>query len=478
MIGTYIDEDGTVVWEPGEANPKQKLFYQSQCPFTAYGGAKGGGKTHAVRVKAFGGALMNPGIKILIMRCTYIELEENHIRPLNRWLRPEIGSYNGTSHIISFKNGSSIRFGHWAGEQSEQEYNGQEYDWIFIDEATQFTERAFNFLGGCLRGANRFPKRMYLTCNPGGVGHNWVKRLFIDRCFKTDSENPEENENPEDYCFIPATVEDNTQLLENSPGYLKALSNMPEDLKRAYRYGDWDAIGGNYFKEFSWKTHVFKAFKIPEHFLLYRSFDYGLDMLAVGWFAIDTDGRAWCYREFQRSGLIVSSAAREILSHSLPGESFVQTLAPPDMWSRQKDTGRTMAEIFLASGLEISRSDNSRVQGHMLLKDLLRPIPLKDEYIKSLFSGPPPKMLPGLMFFDNVRETADCLSKIQSDKTDPNDCATEPHGITHCVDMLRYFALSRPISPEAPKEIYPEDLEQVLDYDDFLLGEMPLEWDI
>src|SRR5699024_12460667 len=47
----------------------------------------------------------------------------------------------------------------WAGETSELEYNGQEYDWIFLDEATQFTWRSFQFLGGLLRGVNDFPKR-------------------------------------------------------------------------------------------------------------------------------------------------------------------------------------------------------------------------------------------------------------------------------------------------------------------------------
>lgn len=157
---TGAAERAEIVWDPGEANPKQLLFYQSRTLYTAYGGAKGGGKTHAVRIKAVGGALMNPGIKILIMRRTYPALEENHIRPIVKMVPPELGSYNATLHLLRFENGSSIRFGHWSGDESENEYNGQEYDWIFIDEATQFSERAFHFLGGCLRGVNEFPKRM------------------------------------------------------------------------------------------------------------------------------------------------------------------------------------------------------------------------------------------------------------------------------------------------------------------------------
>ena len=149
-----VSTQQNIEWNPGEANKKQLQFYQSRTLYTAYGGAKGGGKTHAVRIKAVGGALFNPGIKILIMRETYPALEENHIRPICKMVPPELASYNGSTHIMTFQNGSSIRFGHWSGDESEREYNGQEYDWIFIDEATQFSERAFNFLGGCLRGVN------------------------------------------------------------------------------------------------------------------------------------------------------------------------------------------------------------------------------------------------------------------------------------------------------------------------------------
>ena len=228
-------------WDPGHANEKQLLFYQSRTMYTAYGGARGGGKTHAVRIKAVGGAFTWPGIRILIVRKTYPELQSNHIEPILKMVPQELTSYNGTLHTLYFQNGSTIHFGHWSGITSESEYQGQEYDWIFMDEATQFTEREFRFLGGCLRGVNEIPKRFYLTCNPGGVGHRWVKRLFIDRNFKTDSDNPEENENPDDYSFIFATVEDNKDLLESSPGYLQALSQLPENIRKAHRYGDWDA---------------------------------------------------------------------------------------------------------------------------------------------------------------------------------------------------------------------------------------------
>ena len=457
----------------GEVSDKQQQFLDSRTFFTCFGGARGGGKTHVLRIKAVGLAISYPGIRILIMRCTYPELEENHIRPLCKFVPPELASYNGTHHLMSFTNGSIIKFGHWSGDASESEYQGQEYDILFIDEATQFSERSFNYLGSCVRGANEFPKRIYLTCNPGGVGHRWVKRLFIDKEYKTNSDNPEENENPADYTFIFATVEDNKYLLESSPMYLRQLANMPEDLKKAHRYGDWDAIGGNYFKEFSAATHSMKPFKIPAHWTRYRSFDYGLDMFACFWWAVDEDGRAWCIREYEHKNLIVQDAAKEIIDHTLPGEKIDITYAPPDMWNRQKDTGRTMAELFMLNNVPIVKSDNNRVQGHMMMKEMLAPLPLKDKYVQSLFpDGKAPATLPGLMFFDTCTEVMQDIRDIQSSDENPNDCAKQPHDVTHSIDGCRYFCVNRTLEAVEVIENEPEDEfdDSAEDYETFMTG--------
>lgn len=450
------EDKSKVVWDAGNANPKQLQFFRSRKLFTGYGGAKGGGKTWAVRTKALLGAYNYPGIRILVMRKTYPELQSNHIEPMVKMINQDIAQYNGTLHSIYFANGSLIHFGHWAGESSELEYNGQEYDWIFLDEATQFTWRTFQFLGGLLRGVNKIPKRMYITCNPGGVGHRWVKRLFIDKDYITGSDNPEENENPDDYMFIPATVEDNTALMESSPQYVKNLAQMPENLRKAYRYGDWDSLGGNYFPEFSDAVHVVEPFKIPSNWKRYRAFDYGLDMFACAWFAVDENGRSWMYREYAKSGLITQDAARAMIQHTLPGERIEVTFAPPDMWNRQKDSGKTMAEIFLENGVPIVKADNNRVQGHMLIKDMLA----KRQDGK-----------PSLMFFKTCHETIDDIKDIQADEKNPNDCAKEPHEVTHRVDAVRYYCISRTVNAEAEKlaaeEEEDEDEEK---YDDYMTG--------
>ena len=407
---------GEVTVDFGTLNPKQKLFCRSRTRYTAYGGARGGGKTHVLRIKAFGGALYNPGIKILIVRREYPELEQNIILPMRAMIPQEIASYNGTMRMMFFANGSTIKFGHY-GVNDDLEYQGQEYDWIFMEEATQFTERQFRTLGACLRGATKIPRRMYLTCNPGGIGHIWVKRLFIDREY-----DEEKGENGKDYTFIPATVDDNPQLLEASPEYKQMLDLLPEDIRRAHRYGDWDALAGTFFPEFRKETHVIEPFyRIPAEWKKYRAFDYGLDMFACLWIAVDFDGRCYVYREVQQSGLIVSEAAKLALDLTPPDEHIEFTIAPPDMWNRQKDSGKNMAEIFAQNGLGLIKASNNRVQGWMATKEMLKP--MRSEQDK-----------PGLLVTSECRGLIRNFALIQHDEKNPSDCATEPHEITHiCV---------------------------------------------
>ena len=330
MAKKRVTESGKeIVLDFGPVSEKQKQFLESKTRYTCYGGARGGGKTHVARLKAVGMAIEYPGIRILMVRAHYPELEQNLVNPILKWVPSELYSYNGSSHQMTFWNGSVIKFGHYDGRAAESEYQGVEFDVIFLEEATQLSERAFLFLCSCVRGVNDFPKRVYLTCNPGGVGHLWVKRLFIDRRFIQDPQNPERSENPDDYTTIRATVEDNPWLMETNPEYVKVLASLPPDLRDAHRYGDWDALSGAYFSNFRKQTHTVGRFKIPSRWPVYRAFDYGLDSFAVGWFAIDEDGRAWCYRYYEAPNLIIQDAARQLAENTPSYEKVVATFAPP-----------------------------------------------------------------------------------------------------------------------------------------------------
>lgn len=456
MAGKYRNHSGMISVDLGELNPKQKLFCQARTRYVGYGGARGGGKSHVLRIKAFGGALTYPGIRILIVRREYPELEQTMILPMRKLIPQEVAVYNGSMHMFFFANGSTIKFGHY-GTSDDDEYQGQEYDWIFMDEATQFTESQFRTLGACLRGATNIPRRMYLTCNPGGIGHLWVKRLFVSRQYR-------DGETAEDYTFIHATVDDNPQLLAASPEYVQMLDLLPEDIRRAHRYGDWDALAGSFFSEFKKETHVIEPFwRIPAEWRKYRAFDYGLDMFACLWIAVDFDGRCYVYRELQQSGVIVSEAAKLMLDATPPWEHIEFTIAPPDMWNRQKDSGRSMAELFMENGVGIIRGSNNRVQGWMAVKELLKPL-----------SGPQDR--PGLLVTSNCQALISHIAAIQHDEKNPSDCAVQPHEITHICDAIRYFCVTRTLGAERVESLVPEDFEDsgMTDYDDEMTGgEMP-----
>ena len=471
-VNTGRDE---VVLDLGKLNPKQQELFNSTTKFTCYGGAKAGGKSHGVRVLADWLAWQYPGIKILFLRETFDDIRQNQIEPNLLMLPPAMVSYNGANHKLTFYNGSTIQYGNWAGNESERKYQGKEYDIIMIDEATQFTESMFRHLGGCLRGnvGKGFPKRMFLTCNPGGVGHFWVKRLFIDRRFKVDLEHPEKSEKPEEYSFIFAKAEDNVAMLEENESYLEDISKMAES--DAMRYGDWNIMSGQYFDNFDENIHVVKSFPIPPHWEMYRSFDYGLDKFACFWWAVDTDGRCWCIRSLEAENKNVQDAAKLALDATPPKERgrILVTYAPRDMWSRQKDTGKTMAELFATNGLPIVRSDNNRVQGHVIMRSMLEPIPLKDQFLIKHFGGPDkaPKELPALMFFSNVGQVIEDIQSIQHDDKNPSDCAKEPHDITHTIDGLRYFCINRTLESMMPAlQEEEEDYENKETYEDFLMG--------
>ena len=424
-------------------NEKQRQFFTAKTRFIAYGGARGGGKSWSVRKKAMLLCLRYAGIRILVLRRTFPELRENHILPMLVDLK-DVATYRETDKSFSFPNGSRLRFGYCDTEKDVLQYQGQEFDVIFIDEATQFTEYQFSTLTACLRGANSFPKRMYLTCNPGGVGHFWVKRLFVDKQYK-------DSEKSDDYTFIRASVYDNKALTEKDAGYVSMLENLPDGLRQAWLDGDWDVLEGRYFTEFDRALHVVEPFAIPREWDRYFAMDYGLDMLAGYWIAMDTQGRATVYREVYEPGLIISAAAERI--RDLTQEGIRAYIAPPDLWNRRQDTGRPASEIFAEHGVPLVRANNDRVQGWYDLKEWLRPT--VDE------TGRPSA---SLRIFSSCTNLIRCLPALVHDERNPNDCAKEPHEVTHGPDALRYFCAGRPaptVLPPEPDEDYISDNEQI-----------------
>lgn len=445
--------------------PKQREFYLSRARYTAYGGARGGGKSDVMRSKAILLCLRYAGIQVLLLRRTYAELKENHLIPAQQILK-DVATYIGVDKAFKFPNGSRLKFGYCYRDKDLLQYQGQAYDVILLEECTQFPEIVFTTLtesnrsSGLIRG-EPFHPRMYFTCNPGGVGHAWFKRLFIDRKYK-------KTERAEDYEFIQASVYDNPWLLKNSPDYVRALENLPDDRKRAMLYGDWDVFEGQYFPEFSPSAHVCQPFVIPKHWRRYRVFDYGFDMFAAYDVAVDEQGRAYFCKEIYEgkdktdeygnpgTGLRISEAAALLVRNTEQGAEIDATYAPPDMWNRRQDTGQSAADIFAAHGVPLYKTSNNRVQGWFAVKEALR---VSTDGSK-----------PMIQIFSTCENLIRTLPLVLHDEKNPDDVAREPHECTHAPDALRYFVAGRALPAEALREededtiTYEEEISNVLGF--------------
>lgn len=441
---------------------KQNAFINSKADETLYGGAAGGGKSHGQLIDALLFGLKYPKSKQIIFRRTYSDLEKSIIRMALEIYPTEYSKYNATNHCMRLNNGSLIDFGYCDNDTDVLHYQSAEYDVIRFDELTHFTEYMYTYLISRCRGTNSYPKQIKSSTNPGGVGHTWVKNRFIDIGAPNKTHNIKIGTNRDgnvilqSRLFIPAFVNDNKFLMENDSDYINRLENLNETQKRALLYGDWDIFEGQYFGEFDRSIHVCKPFVIPDYWNRYVAFDYGLDMFACYFFAVDNHNKTYVYKEIYKSGLIVSEAVREL--RNMINEHIQAYFAPPDMWNKHKDTGKSTAEIFFEYGIPLYKTSNDRVQGWYNIHEYLKPY--KDE------QG---VMTAKLQIFNNCQNLIRCLPMLQFNPNNPNDVSKEPHEITHAPDALRYFLSGRPLASTVPvvKTGY-EELDYDEQIDDFI----------
>lgn len=210
--------------------------------------------------------------------------------------------------------------------------------------------------------------------------------------------------------------------------------------------------GGAFFPEFKPHTHIVEEGDL-EGLSRYVSIDYGLDMFAVLFYAVDLSENVLVYREIYESGLVVPKAAQRLLD--VIGEEEVDAIyAPPDLWNRNRDTGRSTFEVFADYGLFLSRTSNIREQGCMNIKEYLNPVSQINDQTGEV------KVLPRLRVLkDAAPNLVRCLTKIQRDDKKPNEYANTPHELTHIVDSLRAFCMGRP----APQMVIQREDELEID---------------
>ena len=431
---------------------KQDLFINSEAFETLFGGAAGGGKSYGQLIDAFLYALKYPKSKQIIFRRTFPDLERSIIRTSLELYPREVAIYTSNKHVWTFKNGSIIDFGYIDNEKDVYQYQSAEYDVIRFDELTHFTEYMYTYMISRCRGANKYPKGIKSSTNPGGIGHTWVKERFIDigepnkvhECILLPDSNKTSTR-----IFIPSLVTDNKFMLEYDPGYIDRLDNLPEKERKALKYGDWDIYDGMFFPEFKRSLHVIEPFQIPKEWNRYIAIDYGLDMFAAVFVAVDEHKKAYVFKEIHKSNLIVSEAC-QMLKSFMRGEKYRTIYAPPDLWNRNRDTGKSTAEIFYDGGIVLEKASNDRIGGWLNVKEWIKPKKVRHEQTEELYEDC------NLKIFSNCLNLIKNLPQLQHDEKNPNDCATEPHSITHITDALRYFCVSQTQPTKIEKSIFKE----------------------
>lgn len=336
---------------------------------------------------------------------------------------------------------------------------------IFLDEATNLRQEWIEKITACVRGVNDFPKRIYYTFNPGGVGHGYMKRLFIDRRY-------EAGEDPEDYTFIQSLVTDNKALMKSQPDYIKQLEALPPKLREAWLFGRWDIYEGQFFEDFRLEpdpdachkagisieearergrwTHVIEPLDLNagnrRGWQIYRSYDFGYAKpFSCAWWAVDYDGNL--YRILEMYGC--TNTANEGVKWT-PDQQFqriaqferehpwlrgkrILGVADPAIWDASR--GDSIAETAAKYGLFFDPGDHERIAGWMQCHYRLQ----FDE-----------QGYPRMYVFENCKGFIRTIPLMMYDEHKAEDLDTSLED--HIADEWRYMCMARPIQPIRPAE--------------------------
>lgn len=338
--------------------------------YTVYGGAAGGGKSYFLRwlavyllvtyAKKYG----LTGVRVGLFCEDYPSLKERQLSKVVYEFPAWLGDLNKSDHEFRLSpdyGGGVIAF---RNLDDPSKYLSSEFAAILVDELTRNPRETFDFLNMRRRWPGIKDTKFVGATNPGGIGHAFVKKLWVDRDFNN------EQYDPEDFAFIPARATDNIHLGKE---YEKQLDLLPEKLRKAYKDGNWDVFAGQYFTEWDKTRHVIPSFEIPTGWIKIRCLDYGLNApSACYWLAIDYDGRVYVYRELYERGLTYEALAKKIVEMTPKEELIEYTVADTSMFAKTQDTGKFGDEIMSENGVEITQANKERLAGANLLRHYLK----------------------------------------------------------------------------------------------------------
>lgn len=454
--------------------PKQQRAEDltKDCFFVGYGGAAGGGKSDWGLYHVFHYCKTYPRSRVLVLRTVFPELKRSLIPRSKQKFDTSICKYKAADKEWEFDNGSVIEFGYMNVEDDVYQYKSAEYDCIFIDEATECTQFQYRYLMSRIRVVN-WRKRlgawphMILCTNPGGPGHGWFKRDFVEATNHGEhlAEIHFRDELTGDLIHDPATGKPIVRTAAFVPAYVSDNPHMPEEYrlnllmqdettKRQLLLGDWDVFDGQFFTDWRHHIHVVQPFNIPAAWPRVRALDFGTrNPFCCLWAAMDWDSNIWVYREVYKAGLNAAEQARlvnrmsmrvdETNPERLVPEQFRWTNADPAVFQRE-GSGKSVAQQWAAEGLVVRKAKNDRIGGWSLVRGILKPFedPEYDEFLDDFVIRAP------------LRVMSNCTNLIRTIPDQIHDDVNvedlHKNDDDHACDTLRYLTQGFIAAPPKP----------------------------
>lgn len=371
---------------------------------------------------------------------------------------------HSSTKIVNNINGNVVMFrGYKTDQQKKDVKNIDQVTKIVVEEGEWMTFNDFLALVQQLRGKVEKDRRLDILLNPVDeycFANEYLIETAPDKVLEyfPGTKRPKvfEKHIETEYEFegeakvssikilvILTTHHDNPHLTGQQRAAIEVLKTTDPEKYAQLGEARFTQSSGAFFKEFDRAIHTCRPFELPKHWRRYYAMDYGLDKLAGYWIALDEHDKAYVYKEVYESDLIISKAAQRI--KDMTNETIYEHIAPPDLWNRRQETGRSAQEIFFEGGINLSKAGNSLVDGCLDLKEWLAPY--EDE------QG---IMTANMVIFDNCENLIRSLSRIKRDEKKPNVYAKDPHELTHAPDALRYFVTGRPYAYR-PNRVKPVD---------------------
>ena len=441
-------EEQNIIFKP---NPgPQTSFLAANEREVLYGGAAGGGKSYAMLADPLR-YMQHPQFSGLLLRHTTEELRELIWKSQEMYpkIYPGIKWSERKMQWIA-PSGARLWFSYLDRDEDVLRYQGLAFSWVGFDELTQWsTPFAWNYMRSRLRStAPDLPVYMRATTNPGGPGHAWVKKMFIDPSapnksfWATDIDTAQTLTYPAGHSkaglplfrrrFIPAMLVDNPYLAQQGD-YETMLLSLPEHQRKQLLEGNWDVSEGAAFAEFNRSIHVIEPTDIPRNWVKFRACDYGYGSFsAVLWFAVSPSEQIIVYRELYVSKVLAKDLARMVMELEQNDGQIRYGVLDSSCWHKRGDTGPSLAEQMIKEGCRwrpSDRSAGSRVAGKNEIHRRLQ----VDEFTEE----------PRLVIMSNCTNLIAQLPILPLDKSNPEDIDTKVT-FDHLYDALRYGVMSRP----------------------------------